>query len=63
MSELDNFALASLIPFLPPKVQKIIIDTVLRNCKITLQQDTLEEYEKYYQRVEEKFQQDYMEKK
>ena len=45
-----------LIPFLPPKIQKLLTDNVLRECNIKLSGADLEEYEKYYQRVEEKFQ-------
>ncbi len=55
-------ALSMLIPFLPPKIQKILTDNILRDCNIKLTGADLEEYEKYYQRVEEKFQKTYMEK-
>lgn len=51
-----------LIPFLPPKIQKILTDTILRDAGIKLTGAELEEYEKYYQRVEEKFQKTYMER-
>ncbi len=51
-----------LIPFLPPKIQKLLTDNVLRDCDIKLSGAELKEYEEYYQRVEEKFQKTYMEK-
>ena len=51
-----------LIPFLPPKIQKLLTDNVLRDCNIKLTGAELKEYEEYYQRVEEKFQKTYMEK-
>lgn len=51
-----------LIPFLPPKIQKTLTDTILRDCNIKLTGENLKEYELYYQRVEEKFQRTYMDK-
>lgn len=57
-----SLALSMLIPFLPPKIQKLLTDNVLRDCEIKLTGEDLKEYEEYYQRVEEKFQKTYMEK-
>jgi len=57
-----TIALGMLIPFLPPKIQKVCSDFILRDCNIKLTGEDLKEYEEYYKRVEEKFQKTYMEK-
>ena len=57
-----SIALSMLIPFLPPKIQKLLTDQILRDCVVKLSGEDLKEYEKYYQRVEEKFQKTYMDR-
>jgi len=63
MTEFEkNLALATIIPYLPPQVQKILVDFILRDCEIRLSDRALREYEDYFKRVDEKFKKTYMEK-
>ncbi len=57
-----NLALVGIMNYLPPRVQKVLIDYILTDSDIKLEGETLEQYEKYFQRVYEKFEKDYMEK-
>ena len=62
MNELSDFALVGIIPFLPPRAQKIVIEKILETSKLKLNQEALAEYEDYWKRVQHKFERDYMDK-
>lgn len=64
MTEIEKaIPLAMIIPFVPPAVQKKILDWILRDANVLLSDKDLKEYEDYFKRVKEKFSEDYMRKK
>lgn len=61
-SDLRALALGAVLQYTPPFLQKEIIEQIMKECNIKLGGETLEQYEKYWQRVNEHFTQDYMAK-
>jgi len=45
-------ALAGLLPFLPPRLQKRCIDSIIKESKLDYNLDDLQQYEKYFQSLE-----------